>query len=224
MTTDFQRARFNMLEQQVRTWDVLDAKVLEIMGQLPREAFVPDAYQGLAYADIEIPIGTAPTQRMLAPKIVGRLLQALRIESTDRVYQIGTGTGYVTACIAQCGEAVHSIEIDAELARQSRERLINLGVSGRIEILHGDAFATRSDAAPFAAIAVTGSVPSGESLKPLLEQLVIGGRLFGFIGEAPVMEAVLIRRLSTDRYHHKTLFETCIPALDGVARVERFVF
>ncbi|EIC20301.1 protein-L-isoaspartate O-methyltransferase family protein [Thiorhodovibrio frisius] len=228
MTTDFERARFNMIEQQVRPWQVLDDRVLGIMGELPRERFVPDAYQGLAYADIEIPIGAAPSQRMLPPKIVGRLLQALALESTDRVYEIGTGTGYLTACLAQLGEAVHSVEIDSTLADQARERLIAEGTPGRIEIRAMDAFGApfdeRHDAAPFAAIAVTGSVPTAEPLIRLREQLIDGGRLFAFVGEAPVMEAVLIQRLGPGQYRQESLFETCVPALENAPQPEAFVF
>ncbi|WPL18860.1 Protein-L-isoaspartate O-methyltransferase [Thiorhodovibrio winogradskyi] len=224
MTTDFERARFNMIEQQVRPWQVLDAKVLDIMGGMPRERFVPDAYQGLAYADIEIPIGALPSQRMLAPKIVGRLLQALRLESTDRVYEIGTGTGYVTACLAQLGEAVHSVDIDPDLADQARERLIAEGTVGRIEIRALDAFAADSEAAPFAAIAVTGSLPTEEPLNRLREQLLAGGRLFAFVGEAPVMEAVLITRVGRGGYRRESLFETCVPPLENAPRVDAFVF
>ncbi len=224
MTTDLERARFNMIEQQVRPWGVLDSKVLDIMAELPRERFVPDAYQGLAYADIEIPIGDGPAQRMLPPKIVGRLLQALKIESTDRILEIGTGTGYVTACLALLGEAVHSVEIDTTLAHQARERLIDLGTAGRIEIRALDALAAESDAAPFAVIAMTGALPTTEPIERLREQLIDGGRLFAFVGETPVMEAMLITRLSANRYREESLFETCVPMLDNVAHPEAFVF
>jgi protein-L-isoaspartate(D-aspartate) O-methyltransferase len=224
MTTDFERARFNMIEQQVRPWQVLDGQVLDIMGQLPRERFVPDAYQGLAYADIEIPIGAEAVQRMLPPKIVGRLLQALAIESTDRIYEIGTGTGYVTACLAQLGDAVHSVDVDPELADGARERLIAEATPGRIDIQSLDAFATVSDAAPFSAIAVTGSVPTVEPLLRLREQLTDGGRLFAFVGSAPVMEAMLITRVGANNYRQQSLFETCVPALRNVPQPEGFVF
>ncbi|MBK1650488.1 protein-L-isoaspartate O-methyltransferase family protein [Rhabdochromatium marinum] len=241
MTTDFEHARFNMIEQQIRPWGVLDDKVLGVMGRLPRERFVPDAYQGLAYADIEIPIGEGPTQRMLPPKIVGRLLQALEIQSTDRVYEIGTGTGYITACLAELGEAVHSVEIDTILADQARERLISEGTPGRIEIRALDAFGIKqtpsssgvtetrdisamSDTAPFGAIAVTGSIPTHTPLTLLREQLTDGGRLFAFVGQAPIMEAVLITRLGGERYRQESLFETCVPALDNAPQPEAFVF
>lgn len=224
MTTDFERARFNMIEQQVRPWDVLDDRVLEIMGRLPRERFVPDAYQGLAYADTEIPIGPLPSQHMLPPKIVGRLLQALDIQLTDRIYEIGTGTGYLTACLAELGEAVHSIEIDRDLADRARELLIEAGTPGRIEIQAKDAFADEHDAAPFAVIAVTGSLPTPAPLSTLREQLTEGGRLFAFVGQAPVMEAVRITRLRDNQYRQESLFETCVPALVNAPEPEAFVF
>lgn len=224
MTTDFERARFTMIEQQVRPWEVLDTKVLDIMASLPREHFVPDAYQGLAYADIDIPIGAGPAQRMLPPKIVGRLLQALALQSTDRVYEVGTGTGYVTACLALLGDAVHSVEIDAKLADQARERLIAEGIAGRIEIKTQDALSAESNAAPFAAIAVTGSLPTAAPLTRLREQLIPGGRLFAFVGAMPVMEAVLITHLGAGRYRQESLFETCVPALDNAPQPELFAF
>jgi protein-L-isoaspartate(D-aspartate) O-methyltransferase len=156
MPSTTEQARFNMIEQQVRPWAVLDQRVLSVMRALPREAFVPDAYRGLAYADIEIPLPGGST--MLAPKVVGRLLQALEIRDRDRVLEIGSGTGYVTACLAQLGQRVVSLEIDPDLAEGARERLAALGV-GQVEVITADALAGDAPGAPFDAIAVTGSMP-----------------------------------------------------------------
>jgi protein-L-isoaspartate(D-aspartate) O-methyltransferase len=217
----FDRARFNMIEQQVRPWDVLDERVLSVMGQLERERFVPEAYQGLAYADVEIPIGNG--QAMLAPKLVGRMLQALAVKEGDRVLEIGTGTGYVTACLALLGGRVTSVEIDADLADGARARLGELGLE-RCEVHSADGMADKNDGAPFDVIAVTGSMPTDEPLAMLREQLADGGRLFAVVGEAPIMEALRVTHLARGEYRREPLFETAIPALQNVPEPERFVF
>ena len=214
-------ARFNMIEQQIRPWQVLDPRVLATMSQVHRELFVPDAYQGLAYADIEIPIGHSSS--MLAPKMVGRMLQALGIHEHDKVLEIGTGTGYVTACLARLGGRVLSIEIDPELASAAQERLEAMQLR-RVEVITGDALAGPVDGGPFDVIAVTGSLPDEERLPMLRQQLSTGGRLFAVIGESPLMEAVLETRLAGGDARREGLFETCVPALRNVPEPERFVF
>jgi protein-L-isoaspartate(D-aspartate) O-methyltransferase len=153
METAAERARFNMIQQQIRPWDVLDDRVLDVMAEVRREAFVPDAYQGLAYADIEIPIGQATC--MLAPRVVGRMLQALDVQPGDRVLEIGTGTGYVTACLGRLGGQVISVEVDADLASEARSRLADLGLDS-IQVQPGDALAGPVEGGPFDVIAVTG--------------------------------------------------------------------
>ncbi len=217
-TTD--RARFNMIEQQVRTWDVLDERVLAVMRKLPREGFVPDGYRGLAYADIEIPLGERTA--MLAPKLVGRLLQALDVQPHETIFEIGTGTGYVTACLAHLGEQVFSIEIDPALAEGARARLNAMGLS-QVEVHTADAFAGRIDGGPFEVIAVTGSVPTSEPLAALEQLLVDGGRLFIVVGEQPLMEAMRITRIGND-FRRERLFETCIAPLENAPLPERFAF
>jgi protein-L-isoaspartate(D-aspartate) O-methyltransferase len=217
----FDRARFNMIEQQVRPWGVLDDRVLTVMGRIERERFVPEAYQGLAYADVEIPIGR--DQSMLPPKLVGRMLQALAVKEGDRVLEIGTGTGYVTACLSHLGGRVTSVEIDADLADGARSRLADLGLE-RCEVHSADGMADKNDGAPFDVIAVTGSMPTDEPLAMLREQLADGGRLFVVVGEAPIMEALLVTHFSRGEYRREALFETAIPALQNVPEPERFVF
>ncbi len=217
-TTD--RARFNMIEQQVRPWEVLNQRVLAVMRALPREAFVPDAYRGLAYADIEIPLGDHSA--MLAPKVVGRLLQAVDVQPHETVLEIGTGTGYVTAALAHLGEHVFSLEIDPALAEGARARLRAMALS-HTEVHTADAFCGRIDGGPFDVIAVTGSVPTVEPLAAFEQRLTDGGRLFIVVGEPPLMEAMRITRIGND-VRRESLFETCIAPLENAPLPERFAF
>jgi protein-L-isoaspartate(D-aspartate) O-methyltransferase len=215
-------ARFNMIEQQVRPWNVLDERVLGVLGELPRDAFVPDAYQALAYADIDIPIGTASS--MLPPKVVGRMLQALAVQQGDRVLEIGTGTGYVTACLSRLGGRVLSLEIDQDLAKGAAERLEALKLK-RVEVDVADALAETVRGGPFDVIAVTGSLPTDEPLPMLTQQLAPGGRLFAIVGEDPVMRARLETRVgAVGDLRREELFETSVPPLLNVPEPERFVF
>jgi protein-L-isoaspartate(D-aspartate) O-methyltransferase len=222
MTSPAEIARFNMIEQQVRPWNVLDERVLRVLSELPREAFVPDAYQALAYADLDIPIGEGTS--MLAPKLVGRMLQALAVREGDRVLEIGTGTGYTTACLARLGGRVIGVEIDPDLAEGARERVEALKLR-RVEVRTGDALACPVDGGPFNVIAVTGSVPTDEPVPALAQQLAPGGRLFIIVGEEPVMQARLETRLGHGPdLRRQDLFETSVPALRNVPEPERFVF
>ncbi len=216
-----ERARFNMIQQQIRPWDVLDDQVLEAMSEVRREAFVPDAYQGLAYADIEIPIGEGSC--MLAPKVVGRMLQALAVQPGDRVLEIGTGTGYVAACLSRLGGKVVGLEIDATLADEARERLAGLGLES-VEIRQGDALAGPVEGGPFDVIAVTGSMPTEASLPLLQGQLAPGGRLFCIVGTEPVMEALLLTRVGDRGFRREGLFETATLALKNAAEANAFEF
>lgn len=221
MSTDNERARFNMIAQQIRPWGVLDESVLETLGAIPREDFVPDAYRGLAYADFEVPIGES--RSMLAPKMVGRLLQALALRPEDRILQVGVGAGYTTACLARLGGSVCVLESDPKLAHEARERLAALGVGG-VEVRVGDGLAGPVPGAPFDAIAVTGSVPELGMLAVLEGQLAPGGRLFCVVGEAPIMEAWLVIRSAGTDYRRESLFETSVPAMASAPRPETFVF
>ena len=215
------KARFNMIQQQIRPWDVVDQQVLGVMMELPREAFVPNAYLGLAYADIDIPIGKQQT--MMAPKLVGRMLQALNVGPRDRTLEIGTGTGYVTACLARLGSHVVSVELDPDLAESARKTLADQGISG-VEVRTGDGLGGPVQGAPFDVIAVSGSLPSELPLEALQAQLAPGGRLFAVVGEPPVMEALLISRIGDHDFRRESLFDTAIPPLVGVPEPEHFTF
>jgi protein-L-isoaspartate(D-aspartate) O-methyltransferase len=222
MTSPTDTARFNMIEQQVRPWNVLDERVLKVLSELPREAFVPDAYQALAYADLDIPIGRSTC--MLAPKVVGRMLQALQVREGDKVLEIGPGTGYVTACLARLGGRIIGVEIDPALAGGARERIEAMHLR-RVDVRVGDAMAGPVDGGPFDVIAVTGSLPTEEPVSMLTQQLAPGGRLFVIVGEDPVMEARLETRVGPGSdLRREELFETSVPALENVPQPERFVF
>ena len=223
MDTSFDNARFNMIQQQIRPWDVVDQRVLNAMADLPREQFVPDAYNSLAYADIEIPIGDGAGQSMLAPKVVARMLQAANIQDDDRILEVGTGTGYATACLARLGGTVISLEIDAGLAGQAQAVLTSLGLRG-VEVRIADAMAGPIEGGPFDVIVLTGSMPEDEPLAALQEQLASGGRLFAFVGGEPAMEAVLVTRVAANEFRRESLFETSVPALVNVPEPEHFTF
>lgn len=221
MDTSIERARFNMIQQQIRPWNVADDRVLSVMAEIPREQFVPDAYRSLAYADIEIPV--ADGQTMLAPKVVARMLQALDVQRVDKVLEIGSGTGYLTACLSRLGGRVLSMEIHAPLAEQARAALETLNLE-RLEVRVGDGLAGPVDGRPFDVIAVAGSLPSEEALAALQEQLAPGGRLFAVVGEEPVMEALLVTRAEGGDFRRQALFETSVPMLEQAPEPERFVF
>lgn len=215
------QARFNMIHQQVRPWGVLDQRVLDALDRVPREQWVPDAYVSLAYADIDIPIGDG--QHMLAPKLVGRLLQAVAVKPGDRVLEIGTGTGYLTACLAHLGARVVSLEIDPGLAAEARKRLSDLGF-GEVDLRVADGLASPVEGGPFDVVVVTGSLPSEDDLGELRQRLAIGGRLFAVVGDVPAMAALLVTRVGAADYRRESLFETCIDPLANAVAPERFVF
>ncbi len=216
---DIERARHNMIEQQIRPWEVVDQRVLETLQAVPRESFVPGGYRGLAFADIEIPIGHGEV--MLSPKIEAKLLQALAIQPTDRVLEVGTGSGYLTACLARLGGHVVTIDQHSDFVEQAQVRLADLGI-GNVEYLTGNVFAADFPSAPFDVIAVTGSLPVPVArLEDLLND---GGRLFAVIGEPPAQEAQLVTRIREGVVRREALFETVIPPLAHAPRPEAFVF
>jgi len=221
MDTSIDSARFNMVQQQIRPWNVADDRVLSIMADIPREQFVPMAYRGLAYADLEIPIGEGQT--MLAPKIVAHMLQALDIRTDDKILEIGTGTGYVTACLPRLGGHVVGLEIHASLAEQARTALQALKPR-RLEVRVGDGLEGPVNGHPFDVIVVTGSLPDAAALDALEKQLAPAGRLFAVVGAEPVMEALLVTRVTDRDFHRQSLFETSIPALEKAPQPERFAF
>lgn len=218
MTIDYTQARENMVEQQVRPWDVLDARVLETLATLPREAFVADSHRALAYADLELPLGHGQT--MAKPVIEGRTLQALKPQADEDVLEIGTGSGYLTACLAHLARDVVSLEIQPELADAARARLDATGLGNNVRIESVDALAWNTDRR-FDVICVTGAVATVPAR--FLGWLRPGGRLFVVQGVSPVMEAVLhVADVNGTRI--ESLFETDLPYLVGAAPAPQFVF
>lgn len=216
MTIDYAQARENMVEQQVRPWEVLDPRVLLVIGRTPREAFVDAAHRELAYADLSLPLGH--DQFMMKPVIEGRTLQALLVEPEERVLEIGTGSGYLTACLAQLGKSVHSLEIYPTLADAARERLAVHG-HANATVETADAFAWQSDER-YNVVCVTGAV--AEIPARFLEWLAPNGRLFVIHGQSPVMEAALVDG-DVNAPRIQSLFETDLPYLAGAAPAPRFV-
>jgi len=216
---NIEQARFNMIEQQIRPWDVLDPQVLDLLFVVKREDFVPAAYRNLAFADMEIPIGSGQT--MLAPKIEAKMMQELGIKKTDKVLEIGTGSGYMAALLAARADHVVTVESRPEIAAAAKANLERAGVNNvTIEIGNGiDGWSSRG---PYDAIVVSGSVTT---VSPsLLKQLRVGGRLAVIVGEAPVMEAQLITCTAEGTYNTVNLFETVVPALDGADAKNQFTF
>ena len=216
---DIEHARFNMVEQQIRPWEVLDQSVLDLLFAVRREEFVPPQYRSLAFVDMEIPLGHGET--MLAPKLEARMLQELAIKATDRILEVGTGSGYMTALLARRGAHVTSVEIVAEFSAAAGAGLSALGITN-VTREEGDAARGWRKSAPYDVIVLTGSVPVlaeefQQSLKP-------GGRLLAVVGEAPVMAARLITRAAGGACNSVVLFETCIPSLRNAPQPERFVF
>lgn len=215
---NFQLARKNMIEQQVRPWHVLDNKVLDAMSQVQRETFVPVEYLNLAYSDSDIPLGNGQT--MLPPKIVGRALQAMQFTGTEKVLEIGTGTGYVSACLSLLCATVISVEIEPTLLQQAQK---TLSIYHNIHLVLGDAAYGWAENAPYDAIVITGSYPLGVPQK-ICDQLNLGGRLFAFCGKAPNMQAVCIERKNSTHFETRILFETSVPALVNAPQPPPFQF
>ena len=216
---DIERARFNMVEQQIRTWEVLDQRVLDLLFRLRREDFVPAQYRALAFVDMEIPIGHG--EKMLQPKLEARMVQGLAIAEKDRILEVGTGTGYMTALLAALGGHVYSVDIVPELTRAARERLTAHGVRN-VTLETEDAARGWEVHGPYDVVVLTGSVPLlAESFRTSLKP---GGRLLAVVGEPPVMEAQLITCASAGAYNAIGLFETCITPLRNAPHPQRFVF
>jgi protein-L-isoaspartate(D-aspartate) O-methyltransferase len=216
---NFVQARHNMVEQQIRTWEVLDPDVLGLLEQMPRDEFVPEAYRNLAYSDLQIPLGR--DQVMMAPKVEARILQALDIQPHERVLEIGTGSGWFTALLASRAAHVHSVEYIPEFKIEAARRLEDHDITN-VTLEVGDAATGWPRHAPYDVIVVTGSLP----LLPeaFREELAEGGRLFVIEGEDPVMEAEVITRLDSENYLTERLFETSLPALLNAPEPDRFQF
>ena len=214
-----EQARFNMVEQQIRPWQVLDPAVLHTLQHIARELFVPAAYQALAYTDTEIPLGHG--QAMVAPRIDARLMHDVTLKPTDKVLEIGTGSGYLTALLADRSHHVVSLEINPELHARALTNLQGAGISN-VDLRMADGSAGASDAGPFDAIILGGSVY--EVPQALLDQLKVGGRLIAIVGEEPVMQATLYTRTSASAWDHKALWDTTAPRLLGFKQPSRFTF
>jgi len=221
MSTD--QARFNMIQQQIRPWDVLDQGVLDVLSVVKREAYVPKAYQDLAFADVELPLGDGSVvgQVMLAPKMEARMLQELALRNTDKVLEIGTGSGYMAALLAEKAEFVYSVEIDPLLVAQARENLKRAGVAN-VSVDLGDGAQGWSLYAPYDVIVLSGSTPV---LPPsLLQQLKIGGRLIAVVGELPAMHLQRVTRVDENAFNTINVLETVVAPLSHAAHPDKFVF
>ncbi|MFK5912920.1 MAG: protein-L-isoaspartate O-methyltransferase [Woeseiaceae bacterium] len=215
---NFEEARHNMIVQQIQPWNVRDDKVLDLLQRLPREDFVPAQYKEHAFTDIKIPLANG--QEMMEPKLEAYMIQALKIQDKDKVLEIGTGTGYVTALLASQSRHVVSVDIDADMQKSAEETLKAHQITN-VSYEVGDASSGWDKHKPYDVIAITGSLPIlPESFQ---RNLNIGGRLFAVIGDSPAMEVVLITRVSDNEWQHKILLETDIKALTNAAEPERFV-
>jgi len=214
---DVELARQNMINQQIRPWEVLDMHVLELITRVPRESFVPAEYRTLAFADTCIPLGHGQT--MMSPKLEARILQAVNVQPTDKILEIGTGSGYMTALLAQSGRHVFSVDIIPEFTESARKKLDELSMSNTT-LETGDAANGWDQDAPYDVIVITGSTPVlSENFQHTLS---IGGRMFAIIGESPVMEAVLITRVGEGEWTYESLFETEITPLINAPEPQRF--
>ena len=216
---NFEQARFNMVEQQIRPWEVLDQDVLDLLMTVKREEFVPAAYRELAFTEVEIPIGCG--QVMLKPVIEGKVLQALRLAKSDSVLEVGTGSGYFAALLAARTEWVRTIEIEPELVKLAGANLARNGVEN-VVVVQGDGIGGWAERAPYDVIVVSGGLPFVP--QALLEQLKVGGRLFAFVGEAPVMKARLVTCEAEGRFRTEDIFETVVPMLKNAPQRDGFSF
>lgn len=214
---DLEQARYNMIEQQVRPWYVLDQTVLDIMRRIPREKFVAASHVRLAYADIELPLDHG--ELMMHPRVEGRMLQELAISVDDSCLEIGTGSGYVTACLAHMAKDVYSIDVHQNFIETAQQRLLESHLDN-VELEVKEAFSELDTSKQYDAIAVTGSVPEytfyfEKMLKP-------GGRLFMVVGTEPAMHATLVTRTSDKEFTRVSLFETVLQPLQGITQTQSF--
>ena len=219
---NIEQARFNMIEQQIRPWEVLDAHVLQLLAVIKREDFVPLAHKSLAFVDMEIPLGSiALGQSMLSPKVEARMLQDLQIHKHETVLEIGTGSGFMTALLAHRAQFVTTLEIDATLAKTSSQILENNDVYNA-KVVHADGSKDLTSFGTFNVILLSGSVaqiPSG-----ILSMLKIGGRCMAIVGDEPVMRATLVQRVSDTAFETKQSWDTAAPRLLGFTETPRFQF
>ena len=222
---DIEHARFNMIEQQIRPWDVLDPAVLSLLAVVRREDFVPSAYRALAFVDTQVPLGDLSLgQCMLEPRIEARMLQELQVRRHEKVLEIGSGSGFMAALLGHRAQHVHTLECDPDLAVMARANLRRAGVANVTvrEVTAAEGARGLGAQAPFDAIVLSGSV--SELPQVLLEQIKIGGRLLAVVGDEPIMRARLFTRSSDAAWSSVDLFDTLVPRLQGFDSGSRFVF
>jgi protein-L-isoaspartate(D-aspartate) O-methyltransferase len=214
-----QKARFNMIEQQIRPWNVLDSGVLALLASVRRDDFVADAHKALAYADLEIPL--AGGQSMLAPRLEARLLQDLAVQKTDKVLEIGTGSGFMTALLAHKAASVLSLELNSELVTFAQNNLQKAGITNA-QVRQGDGSQGAASEGPFDVIVLSGSV--ADVPHNLLEQLKVGGRLAAVVGDEPFTCATFVTRTSATDFRTTQPWECGAPRLQNFAEKSRFTF
>jgi protein-L-isoaspartate(D-aspartate) O-methyltransferase len=216
---NIEQARFNMIEQQIRPWEVLDPQVLELLFEVKRENFVPPEHREIAFADLEIPLGHG--EAMMQPKVEARILQELALRAHETVYEVGTGSGYLTALLARRARHVTSAEIHAGFKARAADNLRAAGISN-VTLLEGDSAQRPLAESAFDVIVLTGSTPILP--QAFLERLSPGGRLFAVVGDAPAMKAVLVREPVAGSFQRTELFETNLKLLVNAAQPPRFRF
>ena len=216
---NFEKARFNMVEQQIRPWEVLDFDVLDLLMSVRREEFVPEAYKSLALSEAEIPLGHGAS--MLIPVIEGKILQAIQVKRSDKVLEVGAGSGYFAALLAARADWVRTVEIDPALVTMAHENLKRYGVENVI-VEEGDAVRGWPSNAPYDLIVVSGGVPFIP--ETLLQQLKVGGRLFAFVGEPQLMTATLVTQVSEGNFRTESLFENAVPMMRNAPQKSQFKF
>ena len=220
---DMEHARFNMIEQQIRPWEVLDPHVLQLISVVKREDFVPLAHKALAFVDMEIPLreGGVRGQAMLAPRVEARLLQEANVQKHEKVLEIGAGSGYLTALLAHRAQRVLALEIEPELARMARANLQKAGIHNA-EVREGDGVAGAKGDSPFDVIVLGGSV--AEVPPALLAQVKVGGRLVGIVGDEPMMRATVMTRTGEATWTTVQPWDTVVPRLVNFPELPKFHF
>lgn len=216
---NFEKARFNMVEQQIRPWEVLDFDVLDLLMSVRREEFVPEAYKSLALSEAEIPLGHGAS--MLIPVIEGKILQAIQVKRSDKVLEVGAGSGYFAALLAARADWVRTVEIEPALVTMAHENLKRYGVENVI-VEEGDAICGWPSNAPYDLIVVSGGVPFIP--ETLLQQIKVGGRLFAFVGEPQLMTATLVTQVSEGNFRTESLFENAVPMMRNAPQKSQFKF
>jgi len=216
---NLEQARFNMIEQQIRTWEVLDPVVLDLLFEVKREQFVPPEYRSVAFADLEIPLGYG--ESMMAPKLEARILQEVGVEPHEEVYEVGTGSGYLTALLARRARHVTSAEIHADFRTRAAGNLRAAGVTN-VTLLEGDSARAPLTESAYDVIVLTGSTPILP--QAFLDRLKPGGRLFAVVGDPPAMKAMLMRQPVPGSFQRNELFETVVKPLVNAAQPARFRF